>query len=827
MSKLNKVSVGLIALLSSVSTVALAQESAPQDEVSRLDEIVVTARKVSERAQDAPVAVSALSAEAMERKSIEGLEDVAAQVVGFSFENYSGGLGAPTMRGMTQTRLTNPVQNVATFLDGAYLQRSYMLDASLVSMERVEVIKGPQSATYGRNAFSGVVNYVLKEPGDVFSGNVSTTVGSDERLDYGFSVDGPIVEGVLNGLLAYGHAEFDGTWENQHALANEKGANTRGNLGGYDKDAWLAKLKFTPHDRVSIGLTYLRNEMDNETQPNYVMGTTSPTSTVNALNCSPLPNIGSTSGVENRLWCGELSSSPVIVPGTNRKEGIVIDPRQYGARGLAEVKIANVEYYATDDLTLSYQYSNTFGDVSSRGGGGYDPENPTLDDAAFAAMTPAQQALYGGYVNMVATDSQPIGYLEGKQHDLRIVYTGFDRLRLSTGMNLWEVETAEQARTEVALKNTLNEMQTLLQFTDLLRTEEGISYFASAEYTFSDKFKVALEGRYTEETQALNDFRASVANRNNDRGYYQERDFSYFTPRFTADYKLSDTNVLYSSIGKGVKAGGFNGGPYFFASQCPPSPTALTCPNGMNTAQQSYEPEENWTYEIGSKNDFFDRTLRLNVSLFYVDWSNLQITAARHDTGVAPGLPSPSLMANVGGVEVKGIEVEGQWMPTNNIRVDYGVSYSDATYTEDSVSFRFANAQNCDGVVCPTAAQGTGIGGNQLERSPAVEAQLGLEYSDSLSNGWDWYVRGDADYRSKQYVDEFSLAWAPARTLINLRAGLTAGRYTAQVWAKNLFDEEYVSNAIFTIGVGGGRSAGYVPFLGERRSVGVTLKASF
>lgn len=816
-----------VGLLSSVSSIALAQEADAGAEFTRLDEVVVTARKVRERVQEAPVSVSALNAEALERKSIDGLEDVAAQVVGFSFENYSGGLGAPTMRGMTQTRLTNPVQNVATFLDGAYLQRSYMLDAALVSMERVEVIKGPQSATYGRNAFSGAVNYILRDPGETLGGGISATVGSDERLEYGFNVDGPIIEGVLGGLLAYGHSEFDGTWENEHALADAPGAATRGNLGGHDKDAYLAKLSFTPTDRLTFGLTYLRNEMEQETQPSYSIGTTSPTNSVNALNCSPLPTLGAATGVENRLFCGEFSTRPPVVAGTARKDGLVIDPRAYGARGMSEVKIFNAEYEVIDDLTFTYQFSNTYGDVRSRGGGMYDPEHPTLTDAVYAGMSPAAQATYAGYLNNVTTDSQPIGYLDSDQHELRVVYTGFDGLRLSGGVNAWEVETAEEARIEAAKAGTMDPMQLLSQFQNLLRGEEGVSYFAAAEYNVTDQLKFSVEGRWTKETQKLNDFRASVANRNNDLGYYQERDFEYFTPRFTADYKISRDNVVYGSIAKGVKAGGFNGGPYFLASECPASPTAITCPNGLNLAQQSYEPEENWTYEIGSKNDFFNRTFRANISLFYVDWSNLQITAARRDTGIAPGLPQPSLISNVGGVTVKGVEIEGQWMPTDKLRIDYGVSYSDASYTDDSVSFRFANAQNCDGVVCPLPASGSSIAGNQLERSPAVEGQLGVEYSDTLSNGWEWFARGDADYRSRQYMDEFNLSWTPARTLFNLRAGLSNERYSVQVWAKNLLDEKYVSNAIFTIGTGGARSAGYVPFLGERRTLGVTVKANF
>ena len=140
---------------------ALAQSGSAAD----LAEIVVTARKREESLQDVPIAVTAFSSEQLVKRGISELEDVAMATPGLVFEDFSSSFSAaPVMRGLTQVNVSSEVQNVATFVDGVYLQRGYSVDIGLADVSRIEVVKGPQSALYGQNAFGGAINYVLNKP---------------------------------------------------------------------------------------------------------------------------------------------------------------------------------------------------------------------------------------------------------------------------------------------------------------------------------------------------------------------------------------------------------------------------------------------------------------------------------------------------------------------------------------------------------------------------------------------------------------------------------------------------------------------------------------
>jgi outer membrane receptor protein involved in Fe transport len=128
------------------------------------NDIVVTARLSSERLQDVPIVVTTLSRQDLERQGIDDLSDVAERTVGFALETFTGILVQPVIRGQTNLRTTSPVQNVSTNINGVYLQRGYFVDQALLDLERVEIIKGPQSALYGRNAFAGVISLITRQP---------------------------------------------------------------------------------------------------------------------------------------------------------------------------------------------------------------------------------------------------------------------------------------------------------------------------------------------------------------------------------------------------------------------------------------------------------------------------------------------------------------------------------------------------------------------------------------------------------------------------------------------------------------------------------------
>jgi iron complex outermembrane receptor protein len=827
------------------SATAVAQNAqVPAAKAERLEDIVVTARKVEENLQQVPVSVTALTADDLAERNVQGLRDIARYTSGFSFENFTGPLAAPIIRGQTQTRVDLPVQNVASFFNGVYLQRGYMIDASLLDVERVEIIKGPQSALYGRNAFSGAINYITKQPGDALSASAELTAGNYERLDYKGSLSAPITDwfGIV---LAAGHSESDGTWGNNHPLASQ-GNGSRDNLGGWEKDAALIGFKLKPMESLSFDGAFSWSDVDVEHTPAYtVSGPNGLATAVNSLNCSLLPSLTAGVPVPNstqpRLYCGELKPTVELMPANTsvtpnlpselsgpfaRPPGLVIDPRAYSQRGISRLASLKTQWDATENFSAIYLFGWTNTDVASRGS---PARNPTISAINFPSFIPLS-ALNG----TTSFDSQPNGQFWSYSHELRVEWRpgGMVRRAMFGGFT-------SRARDDLsqwsmwARPNSLAEPIQTLTLGNNTRRDDVDSIFGLATLDVTDKLSVTLEARHTKEDLTLQvrtapgavpfpyPFDASAPILRT-----QFSDFSYTTPRASVDYKVTDANMVYFTAGKGVKSGGQNA-------------------PGRDPAQDTYEPEENWTFELGTKNDLLDGRLRLNVAVYYIDWTGLQGSVARNYPTAprpdcitacvvpAPGSPVGVIVGNLGDASVKGIEIDGAWLATDSFTVDYSLAYQDAKYDDGQISQRAANSGNCDGIVCAATVRdaqgrpidGARIGGNQLERQPKFKGALGGEWAfttDTLG-GIDWSARADVTYQSKQYVDELNLAWVPSRTLVDASLNAKVGNLYARLWAKNLTDEKYVTTSLFLIGTGGGRDASYVPLLGERRTYGLTV----
>ncbi len=883
--------VGISASALLVGTTAFAQSTSADTAVGETDgnDIIVTTRRIEERLQDVPIAVTALSAEKLARENIDDLSDVAEKTVGFAFENFTGPLAQPVIRGQTNLRTTSPVQNVATNLNGIYIQRGYFVDQGLLDLERVEIIKGPQSALYGRNAFAGVISLQTRTPDlDEVSGRLSATIGTDARYEFKAGVNVPIVPGTFAIYAASGYSKFDGTWANSHPLANA-GSFTNGKLGGWEKRAMQlgAKLKV---GIVTAEAMYIRTVRAIEQNPAYTLSTIGLTNTSNTLNASPSsipvgvggtivtsgPNSTGGALLQNRLFAGQIPAVPLIGAGETRLPGLVVDPRAYGLRGPSTIYMGKITVDSGGPISFQYQYGHTEAEIIARGSAQRDALLPAV---VFGTN-------FGNIFDSSGTDSR----FTSDSHDAKAIFEIGSALNGFVGVNFTTTSDIESNASEFAPVNSLadpnplsiypvapgNPIPTAVTFrrtTYLQRKEDVFSAYGFLQWKPLDKLAITIEGRYTEENQRASDLIAS------DIGGLgtafiaatpptTQRKASFFTPRGSLTYKFDDDHNVYFSVGRGYKSGGINGVAARYnrnstvagvvvtdaiaPGQAIPAPRAgatavafvQTSPGtaGLSGLQEQYAAETNWTYEIGSKNRFFDGALTLNVAAFYTDWKNLQSNAVRlQPDGTAPGSFAaivPSLIGNLGDVRVYGFEVEGNWRVTPGFRIDFGAAYNNARYRAGTVSQRFGASGNCNvntgltAVCTTTTVAGTSfpvlpIGGNQLERTPAFDALLGLNYDTKFSNGWGFYARGDVTYQTKQFADEANLAFISSRTLVNASVGLTIDKFNLQIWAKNLFDKQYVTSALFLIGTGGAGSASYVPILGERRTIGLTVSTSF
>ncbi len=839
---------GLMALCAALAVPANAQTAAasapptaaiPESvESGNSNEIVVTARRSEERLQDVPIAVSVVTAQDLRRQALDDLGDIAEKTVGFAFETFTGPLAQPVIRGQTNLRTTSPVQNVATYLNGIYLQRGYFIDQGLLDLKRVEIIKGPQSALYGRNAFAGVINITTNGADlDKTTGRVSGTVGNHDRYDGSGSVNLVLIDGKLAIYGAAAHSEFDGTWRNNHPLADADGGFTKGNVGGYNKESYQVGVKAKLAEGFTVEASYIRTERELEQNAAYTLTTAGLTYNFNSLNASPT---GTGAARQNRLYVGKLETFTVNAPGETRLPGLVIDPRSYGLRGPTEIIIAKAMYEFGDGLAMSYLFGHTKAKINARGSSARDPLLPTV---AFGTN-------FGVIFDSSGNDSD----FTSDSHEAKFAFTLGDRFSGFLGGNYTTTSDDESNGSEFAPVNSLTPpnpasffplgpglpIPTTLTFrrnTYLQRNEKVFSIFGYLDWRPTDRLALTLEGRWTSENQKAADLLAAgVGTPAIIAPVTPEttREATFFTPRASVTYKITPSNNVYASVARGYKSGGLNGVAATFNSTFT---TQLTPGTLFAASQQTYEAETNYTYEIGTKNSFMDGRLTLNGALFYTDWKNLQSNAVRLQPNGTPPTSFaaivPSVIGNLGDVEVYGAEIEGNFRLTNAIRVNFGAAYNHARYRDGTYSQRFGASGNCDGIVCAyTTAPGfsypvLSIAGNQLERTPEFDALAGVTYETTFNNGWDFFARADVTYQTKQFADEANLAFVPDRTLVNASTGLTVGNFSAQVWVKNLFDKEYVSNALFLIGTGGAGSASYVPILGDKRTFGLTGSFSF
>ncbi|MEZ5564994.1 MAG: TonB-dependent receptor [Gammaproteobacteria bacterium] len=199
---------------------------------AQVEEIIVSTRKRDERLQDVPIAINAISAEEMERKSLTSVKDITKGLASVEFdEGASSSDTRITIRGLSPTRGR---QNVAVLVDGIDVSTEaitnsgggVLLNTRLLDIQRVEVVKGPQLALYGRSAFAGAIQYVTQDPSDVFETKFSMDANGDDQYNLGFGMSGPVLGDKLG--LRFNAAWWDEPGFYDNALTGNSMADDEG-----------------------------------------------------------------------------------------------------------------------------------------------------------------------------------------------------------------------------------------------------------------------------------------------------------------------------------------------------------------------------------------------------------------------------------------------------------------------------------------------------------------------------------------------------------------------------------------------------------------------
>ena len=298
-----------------------------------LTEIVVTSRRIAEKLLEVPLAITAFNADAIESKGITNLADVAALTPGLSFFNAFGeNLPVPVIRGIAPTDIFG-ANNAAIFVDGVYISGRAGLNAVQFDQERIEVLKGPQSAIYGRNAFSGAVNYVTALPGEEFEAKISGELGNYGKIRATAMINVPIFGDKLLSRFAGLYDDWDGSYTNSLAPEND--------LGGYRYRGFKAALRSRPVEDLELNLSYYNSNDGIDEAPNVSLPT----------NCEDRVN---DNNAAERLqnFCGEVPDIESI-PGLNGGSAIPKVAQATGEKRDLDRAFFRVEWDLHDYGTIS------------------------------------------------------------------------------------------------------------------------------------------------------------------------------------------------------------------------------------------------------------------------------------------------------------------------------------------------------------------------------------------------------------------------------------------------------------------------------------------
>ena len=820
--RLVALTIAAAAVMSQAPTVARAQQGgqAAADQSLGLEEVVVTARKRAESLIEVPVAVSVLSQADIENRGIASLTDVALFTPGLSyFDSIQNQLGTPVIRGISQTNLNSPDRNVAVFYGGVYLSNLSATNLEILDVERIEVVKGPQSALYGRNAFNGAINYVPADGTRDPMARFSVTAGNHNRRELKLTLSGPMGES-FRGRITTSYNTYDGSWK------NFSGGD---NLGGYETKNFSGVLDFEPNDAFAAKLFGYYTDDTRGPSPSYFYS---------AQTCGPTgrPLSGVCGEVQPRTW---LAANPDVLA-FQRKVKLGALDLSYDF-GPVTLKSQTARYQA--DLTTFSDY-----DLGANEGRGQLYPIIRLSDvtslaatpaaiaaAAAARITPTQYA-YAIAAPVVRRQLVPLytnsgsGYTRTTSQELRLESSNDSALRWSVGgfyqSNAYNslAGAAFDGRALAAGEIPRDALQFslipgIMQYTNprnagfttnLERRDKQYAYFGGVEYNITDALRVGAEARRDREEREQVSVLIGPSS-------LQKTTQRYTTWRGHVDFALTPSQRFYASAAKGVISGYFNATFDSVAQAAVPANL------------QAYQPAENKTYEIGWKAEWLDRRLATEIAIYDIDYTNIQIN------GTPPPPLITNLIQNIGKATSKGFELNVNFALTDAVTVGATYSHAKAEFAkgtpEPSIARYCGAAAGLALGFCPTTTLNgvlvPNVGGNSLPRAPDKLASGYLAYDQSFSDGWALYGRADVSYTSDApALTSPQFAIIPARTLVNARIGFRHNKLDVALWARNLFDKKYVSSVIYQPNF---VAAAFLPNVtqGERGTYGLTMNYRF
>lgn len=718
-----------------------------------IQEIIVTAQHRSENLQRAAIAVSAVSGDALTSAGVTRPTELTAIVPSLQVVTSAGPYSLFYLRGVGNFNGNALSDSAVAFnFAGVYIGRPSSTTGFFYDLARVEVVKGPQGTLYGRNATGGAINVIPNPPRlDELSGNLTGEYGNYNAVR---------LDGALNVPLGTKAAVRAAGIYVRHDGYNRDGTDDQNDAGG------RLSLLLDPTDTLKIVIVadYFHN------------GGTGPGSTPDGI-------------------------------GRGNRAGL-FSPDGQAYYGTQPNTLLGRPFYP---ITYPLYQKNDFWGVSST----IDLDTPagkiTVIPAYREGKLNYQSNSPGFYINQHEKDRQT-------SLEARVASSDAHAFRYLFGTFLYDETNDVPSLTFIHQSN--GSYQTFRANT------KSMAVFGQLTYAIAPQFRLSAGGRYTTEDKkfdgsllsvsrvctvptsffpayvpgcpdaapipydpvppAYPDFSTAAttgiitagAPIDNTGVNVKHASFERFTYRLGADWDVTPRNLLYASYETGFKSGGF-----FFSAD-----------NG------TFRPEGIRAFTLGSKNEFFNRRLQLNIEGFYWKYRDQQISHLGLDSAGTPIFPTE----NVGRATFKGVEVETKFLLTPNTLLNADVQYLDGKY--DSYVYRtpnnnggVGNGTGCPNVAAPTTVYTIDCSGQRPPNAPKWTLNVGAQQTIPLANDGKIVVSARGHYQTRTLValDFLPVEYQKAYWLADASLAYSApgDRYSITAFANNIFDQAVVGSS--------------------------------
>ena len=825
------------------TTPVIAQESG-----AILEEVIVTAQRREQNLQEVPVSVTAFSGEQLERSNIREASQYLSLSPNVSYsedgqQGGSRGIGI-SMRGVSNINTDESafIQSIGIYLDefSVASTANATLNPQLLDLERVEVLRGPQGTYFGRNAVGGALNLTTRKPNDQVEGSVAVGARSfdnaGEQADISVVVNVPVSDTFFLRGVGY-YEDSSGLVENIVPGGGDSGheyAMVRGAA------RWLASDNTTidfmamyTDESQGVGEAVPSGVWDTDTVATFFTNNPNDPNTLT----SPLddgtgfwPNnrnqlahtaIGERTDIEASVFVLKiehaLNENMVLksITGLLNTEREKVFDNDLTPEDLVNRYEAKDASSWSSELRLEItndQFEWVIGAMYSED----DIKGVPIDGApagGLGVVTGTTTAIDRGIF---------LGPVPGGNPDVPIVGPGLVDFALAVGGPLPPL--FELAPGFFLYNLTPDGMLPLCLGCSIRQNKlESIAIFSDFTWHVSDRLDVIVGARYTEDDvfasfTGFGLFRTPrIPDPSDPSGMTpvsttNSKKFDDISPRFSIGYQVTDDARLYATASKGYKAGGFTLG--------------FNSAGSGSEINQTFDEETLWNYELGFKTEWLDRRLRLNGSVFYLKWSDLQLETFFF---AVPGDATSNIAKtiNVRDAEAMGFEIEFAAAPTDRLTLTGGIGILDTEIKSDDFSTLSGNLT-------------VSLLGEPLPRSPELSLNFTAEYRWQFGER-EAFVRGEYVYKDTQFSTIEDVTYlqssnalllfdgtqpatganilgiipdrsdgfpfkTPKASIFNLRGGFDWNdNWQVTVFVENLFDEKYYTGAGDNFGLSGFR----------------------